>query len=131
MKKVYERPMMVCDQFTADEYVATCTDPTYVFKCDANGGNIGIVYKELGDASRNPEAFDDLDFWFGAQTTSYHACNKESHTLTDRSQIDLEKGYVINTDEGVVPVYIWTENNTTIHCTKDLAVKDWVESNKS
>ena len=48
MKKTWEEPRILVQQFMPNEYVAACGDSgtVYNFVCDAGGGTPGTVYEE-------------------------------------------------------------------------------------
>ena len=130
MKKVYEKPMMMFDVFAADEYVAACeaTSVTeYKFECNAKAA-AGLVFI---DKNRNGRLdWDDLS----ATALGYHACSAtttDTHDITER----LEKGWILYDPENrevMQDVYIWTENNTNVHCTTNIdSAEKWLEANFS
>ena len=110
--------MMMCDVFTADEFVAACeTQTTYDFNCNVDAGLWENIY--------DPETRFPI-VWDG----SYHACGSGEHDVTDLSV--LKKGYVYNLfEEGLDPidVYYWVDGNNSIHCTNDVqTVETWLKS---
>lgn len=117
MKKVYERPMMICDRFAVDEYCAMCGDveKEYYFQCNEDPGFFGIVYGNDGSVI----------------ASSYDDCGA-GHPLTEDELDDLLSGYVIKytEDSGLlpdrVPVLIWRgESGTNCHCTTNVNVETW------
>ena len=48
MRKAYEKPMIQCEQFMANEFVAACHDQNLVYKFECNAGpkDGGIVWME-------------------------------------------------------------------------------------
>ena len=79
MKKSYVRPMMHCEEFAANEYVAACGDENrvYYFECDAPGGN--LYYYRNGDGT--------IDGVYNGTGTaillgSYHPCGDTHEAST-------------------------------------------------
>lgn len=134
MKKVYERPMMVCDQFTADEFVAACTNQNgthYKFKCDASSFKIwgfeagGSVYVENGKKPGLQRTGVNADELLAFAT--YSPC-KEPHVASKSS--DFEVGYLTFLDIEK-DVMVWRgENGRNVHCTPELEIENW-ETTKS
>ena len=132
MKKRYERPVMNAQTFVANEYVASScgeTGTVYKFKCDAGGGQSGNVYQETNGVEGLQKVYDlrngveaDKNLTFGL-LSSYHACGKTHEAPTTD---DFLKGYYDPIGEGkTVPVLIWTENGTNVHCTTNLDIENW------
>ena len=139
MKKLYEKPMMLCDIFTADEYVAACgetVETTYQFKCDA----VALGKAVCMDNGDGVPGLDDILYSvlnYGA-ILGYEPCNaglEETHPITDRDDVVL--GWIYDpTDEkwSLTPdkVYVWTNGGTNIHCTRDIAsVENWKYNQRS
>ena len=108
MKKVYERPTMELEMFKADEYVAACgdTETDYSITCDANSGWIKLLYDKHWDVVA----------W------GHNPCGSTQHQVNEE---DLEDGFVINLEEGVVPVKYWRAGNS-YHLTKEVNKEDWI-----
>jgi len=122
MKKVYEKPMMMCDVFTADEYVAACGDKGthYIFTCNEDAGFVKVVYSAPEIKLENVIA------------GNYYACGKVHYAPTTDEFID---GYVYKDADGDyrpewVPVKIWTDGGTNVHCTLNVDKESW-ETTKS
>ena len=120
MKKAFDMPKIVVEQFVPNEYVAACGDKNKVskFKCDAGGGAPGSVYKE-SNGQDGYQLGDELMTWGG-----YHACGEEHEAPTGN---DFFKGYyrASLTDE-YIPVMIWCgPDGNNIHCTTKLNMSEW------
>lgn len=136
MKTNYHSPMLSVERFTPNEYVAACgsTGTAYGFNC--NAGNPSLKYNVYySDGTPLAHAKQELPFDY------YHACFT-THTADSNSgfhdgyitqQIyDYQitnpdgKGKLVYVGEGEpIPVKIWTNGNTQVHCTTDLDIKNW------
>ena len=111
MKRAYVRPTMVGERFVANEYVAACGDSGVVYKFDCNAGEKGRRYavKDAGILGY------------------YHPCG-EKHEAESNSGFltgyHIDDPYTIRKDENI-PVTIWTNNDTDVHCTTNLDMKKW------
>lgn len=128
MKRTYESPRAYVEEFTPNEYVAACHDwnTVYKFKCDAGGGAEGDVYTSNG-TNLTP-----------GRTRYYHACDATHEAST---QDEFIQGYYIQNggndktgywtilggyrDYEKIPVIIWTEGGTNVHCTTVLDKNEW------
>ncbi len=124
------RPQTVAQRFVANEYVAACGDSGTVYKFECNAGQ-GVTHTD----------------WFG-QTTKYvwRVYDSNGNNLTGNgtygpcgtthsaeSTDDFINGYIDNiytSEKENIPVIIWTEGGTNIHCTTDLDMSTW-ETEKS
>ena len=127
-KRVWENPLTMVQQFVPNEYVAACGDQNlvYKFKCDAGGGAKGDVYTDDG-TNLTPG-------WL----RYYHACSATHEAST---KDDFISGYYVqnggNDTTGYwtlfggwkeyekVPVIIWTDGGTDVHCTTNLNQDSW------
>ena len=128
MKKTWEEPRILVQQFMPNEYVAACGDKNkvYNFKCDAGGGTPGKVYKD----SNNNGMLDLRDEALtGHILETYHACGKTHSAPTNDEFIDGFYVPISNPLE-VTKVIIWTEGGTNVHCTTNLNKDSW-ETEKS
>lgn len=124
MKKTWEEPKIMVQQFMPNEYVATCGDENrvYNFVCDAGGGTPGTVYK---DSNHNGkwDLFGD-EALTGHILPTYHACGETHSAPTDDEFI--EGFYLPNSNPGkAMKVIIWTDGGTNIHCTTNLNINEW------
>ena len=126
MKRKYERPWMVGEEFSPNEFIAACGDSNtvYKFKCDAGGGVPGYVYQETNgqEGLQTGRGGDKL-------LSLYKACGTthEAQTTDDF----LDGYYVTGSGRNVTPVIVWRgpENDNT-HCTENLDMSKW-ETTKS
>ena len=128
MKKTWEEPRIMVQQFMPNEYVAACGDENkvYKFKCDAGGGAPGKVYKDSNNNGRWDLRDEALT---GHILETYYACDKTHSAPTDDEFID--GFYVpISNPLAVTKVIIWTDGGTNVHCTTNL-IKDSWETEKS
>lgn len=120
MKMTWEAPRIEVQPFVANEYVAACGDSgkTYLFKCDAGGGQHGDVYQETN-------GYDGLQWWGDTYMGGYKACGTTHEAESDDEFLN---GYLVTgsgRNEKVTPVIIWTDHGTNIHCTTNLDVNTW------
>ena len=128
MKKTWEEPRILVQQFMPNEYVAACGDKNkvYNFKCDAGDGTPGKVYKDSNNNGRLDLRDEALT---GHILETYHACGKTHSAPTDDEFIDGFYVPISNPLE-VTKVIIWTEGGTNVHCTTNLNKDSW-ETEKS
>ena len=124
MKKTWEEPKIMVQQFMPNEYVATCGDENrvYNFVCDAGGGTPGTVYE---DSNHNGkwDLFGD-EALTGHILPTYHACG-ETHSAPNDDDF-IEGFYLPNSIPGkAMKVIIWTDGGTNIHCTTNLNMNEW------
>ena len=124
MKKTWEEPKIMVQQFMPNEYVAACGDENrvYNFVCDAGGGTPGTVYE---DSNHNGkwDLFGD-EALTGHILPTYHACGETHSAPTDDEFI--EGFYLPNSNPGkATTVIIWTDGGTNIHCTTNLNMNEW------
>lgn len=124
MKKTWEEPKIMVQQFMPNEYVAACGDENrvYNFVCDAGGGTPGTVYE---DSNHNGkwDLFGD-EALTGHILPTYHACGETHSAPTDAEFI--EGFYLPNSNPGkAAKVIIWTDGGTNIHCTTNLNMNEW------
>lgn len=133
MKKRYERPSALIEEFTPNEYVAACGDSgkVYKFKCDAGngfGGNVWLETNGKAGLQKNGgwEGFGKDRKYYRADTylSGYKACGK---THEADSTDDFLNGYYIRYgSDNVQQVIVWRgskKDNT--HCTKNLDINTW------
>ena len=116
MKKTWEEPRILVQQFMPNEYVAACGDENkvYNFKCDAGGGTPGTVYE---DSNHNGK----LDLLRDEALGPYYACGKTHSAPTDDEFI--EGFYLPNSDPfKATKVIIWTDGGTNVHCTTNMSL---------
>lgn len=129
--KAYKKPVLNVEHFVANEFVSACTNEVYKFTCDAGGGEIGDVFTKDGEnLTKNS--------WV---TNYFHACNT-THEASTKDEF-IEGSLVLNDGndkkstyvgfwpfghyEGyeTIPVLIWTDGGTDVHCTTNLKMETW------
>ena len=125
MKRVYERPMMFAQKFTANEYVAACGDSgkIYYFQCTAQAGP--LYYYPQGDGT--------IDGIYNGNKHatllgySYHPCQKKHEASSTNAFYDGFVDYNLNgkCDKGE-EVIVWRgpEGNNG-HATANLNMSSW------
>lgn len=123
IKEAWVSPETKVQQFMANEYVAACGDSGVVYNFECNAGNKNNMYS-VKDARGNSfkvagHKVDGVD-WF------YHPCG-ETHKAESNS--GFVTGYHLDQlytwgDENI-PVVIWTDGGTDIHCTTKLNMNEW------
>ena len=124
VKNVWVQPQTAVQQFVANEYVSSCGDSgtTYLFTCDAGGGESGSVYLETNgkpglQTGRGGDSY----------LSGYYACGTTHEAKSTDAFLD---GYyviehLILPDE-VTPVIVWRgPNNDNTHCTTNLDQDSW------
>lgn len=119
MKRAYVRPTMVGERFVANEYVAACGDiehGNYKFECNAPG----VLNYHYKVRTKSGEVLPG----------KYGPCNATHEAPTNG---DFIEGYIDDVytipDENI-PVFIWIEGGTNVHCTTNLKRESW-ETTKS
>lgn len=121
MKRTWEAPGIMVQEFEANEYVAACGDSGKVYKFTCNAGDRagGWVYLETNGV---PGLQTDRG---GDQYLSgYHACG----TTHEASSTDdfLNGYYVPYGSQTVIPVIVWRgPRNDNTHCTTNLDMSTW------
>lgn len=135
-RRVWTRPLTEVQKFEANEYVAACGDHgiTYLFTCDAGGGDSGTVYVEnngVAGLQTDRQWIQTGDwlwqgYWQEADQSlgGYHACGT---THEANSQDGFLKGYYDPYwSGGVTDVIIWRgPHNNNVHCTTNLDQDSW------
>lgn len=135
MKKTWEEPRILVQQFMPNEYVAVCgaSGTVYKFVCDAGNGVWGSVYQETngqpglqayGQNSDNRiSTYQESLFW--GPVGGYHACGTIHEAESNSGFFD---GYYCakGDTDNPVPVIIWKgEHSNDVHCTTELDIKNW------
>lgn len=127
-KKSWVQPLAVVQQFAANEYVAACGDSGTVYNFECNAGNKDSTYNVYYEDGSEVSGTEGLSY--------YHPCNKK-HEANEGT--GFYSGYMIETtyEYGLfgrvrehevgekIPVIIWTDNNTNVHCTTNLDMSNW------
>ena len=145
-KKIWTAPVAQVEQFMANEYVAKCKDTEnkyYAFKCDAGyvrsgwgGYSIeGDVWE--GGTVANGQISNGTNLTKG-KYSYYHACGathyipEADYASTFTSGYFNEGRYDDSTKGTFIPVIIWTDGGTDVHCTESLGERvQVVQGNKS
>lgn len=129
--KVWRRPLTEVQKFEANEYVAACGDSgtTYLFTCDAGGGESGNVYVE-SNGVEGLQTRSSGSWWAGNYVPAddslggYHACGT-SHEADSDDEF-LNGYYVPYWSDDVTKVIIWRgPHNNNVHCTTNLNKDEW------
>lgn len=131
----WERPMAVVDAFVANEFVSACGDSGVVYNFECNAGKKNKHYDVFTADGRNITSNDGPWHY-------YHLCHKTHQAEEDSGFI---KGFIVDNNgndqltyttwwDGQTHEYpktdviIWTNNNTNVHCTTKLNMKEWSTS---
>ena len=129
-KMIWTRPIAEVEQFMPNEYIAGCKDTEnhyYKFVCDAGNPIANTVYYERNKVE-GLQIGEGGDYW---RTNTYHPCGEIHYApLVNQDFID---GYILTGWNGEYDkVLIWTDNNTDVHCTKQLIDEvEIIKGNKS
>lgn len=115
------RPKAIVEKFMPNEYIAACGDSgtVYNFECNAGiqySGNDNYHYKVWTSSGR---VLADWDSGYYGPCGITHQADSNDEFLN---------GYMddINTRENEnIPVIIWTNNGTDVHCTTNLDMSQW------
>ncbi len=129
MKKEYTSPLIICEEFQVDEYVAACGDSGTVYNFECNAGLADKKYAIKDSYNRPVTIAGKL---MDGSNRYFHPCGK-----THQASVDSEfiRGYHIDdigtryTDENI-GVVVWVDNAKGIHCTTELDIDSW-ETTKS
>lgn len=150
MKRTYVRPMMVNEEFTANEYIAACGDSGVVYKFTCDAGYVEMTHEKTGfltgpcgcgeyHGNNVPSGtYKAKASWYvttGKNRTgsslmngysSYSPCGSTHEAESDGV---FKAGYMdrIGTNEYEnIPVMTWAgERNNNIHCTTNLDMNSW------
>lgn len=127
MKKKWIEPQILVQKFVPNEYVAACGDSGVVYKFDCNAGRKDHRYA-VKDGNGNVARIAGL-YMDGGQSWGgnyYHPCGEKHEAESDSGFLT---GYHIDDmstrEDDNIPVIIWTENNTDVHCTTNLDMSKW------
>lgn len=123
MKKRWEEPMILVQQFVANEYVAACGDSGTVYNFECNAGEKGNRYA-VKDAKGEVATISGM--YMDGYSYFYYPCG-ETHEAESNS--GFLEGYHLDDpktwyDENI-KVIIWTKNSTDVHCTTKLDMNSW------
>lgn len=129
MRKTWEEPRIIVQEFVANEYVAACGDENkvYNFKCDAKGGELYYYPQSDGKIDGVHVGSDPAD-----RLGNYHPCaaNHEAR-VTD----DFYDGFVrhyygpFGSFHYDTQVIVWRgSKNDNGHATENLTMNSWTTS---
>lgn len=124
MKKTWEEPRILVQQFMPNEYVAACgaSGTVYNFECNAGEKNKHYAVKDAnGDVATISGMYMDGDWYYYHPCGETHKAESDSGFLTGYHLDDPETWWK---DENI-KVIIWTQNNTDVHCTTKLDMNEW------
>lgn len=131
----WERPMAVVDAFVANEFVSACGENHKVYNFECNAGESDKRYDVFTADGHN--LTPDQDYWLFKTPGYYYPCHETHEAAEDSGFI---KGYMIDNggndhltyrgggktyEYPKTEVIIWTNNNTNVHCTTNLDMKEW------
>lgn len=118
-KMEWSRPEAVVEKFVANEYVAACGDSGTVYKFKCNAGTYGHRYTVWTERNNY------LAGGWGSRFEYYSPCNETHEASSDDEFI---KGYMDDQStpsNEKIPVIIWTDRGTDVHCTTNLDKNTW------
>lgn len=131
MKRVYENPRMVVEQFEANEYIAACGDSGTVYKFECNAGSKWNSYHVyLNGPDGKAYTSDDID-WSArsGNLRTYSPCGAthEASTTDDFPAGYMHKvsGWNNKNTGNPISVIVWTDGGTNTHCTANLDMDSW------
>ena len=122
MKRRYERPSAYIEEFTPNEYVAACGDHGKVYEFECNAGEKDKQYDVYYIDGGRKKYLTTGGGWFGNYS---HPCGTTHKAEEGTGFID---GYIDDQNtrkDEKIPVVIWTNNGTNVHCTTNLNMKEW------
>lgn len=138
-KKPYCKPTMRFDRFVPNEYIAACSDKeggtSYMFECNAGDSDkTYYIHTGVTGSGRNQRAnYATISgLYLGPDGGYYHPCN-ETHEASTTD--DFLTGYFLDNTRTreieSIPVTIWTDGGTNVHCTTQLDKNTWAKNNAS
>lgn len=128
MKKTWEEPRILVQQFMPNEYVAACGASGVVYNFECNAGSRWNEYNVYLEDD-TPYATSGRDYG-GCHTdySGYYPCGETHKADSDSGFL---KGYMYKQDflgedtGSKIDVIIWTKNYTDVHCTTKLKMDEW------
>lgn len=122
MTEKWTRPMAEVQQFAANEYVAACGDggTWYNFTCDAGKGTYHWIL-----LVPTKYVWTVKDKSGKVLANAYGPC-EETHQAS--SSDEFLEGFIDDNFTSIdehIPVIIWTDGGTNVHCTTNLNKQDW------
>ena len=124
MKKTWEEPRILVQQFMPNEYVAACGDggKTYNFECNAGEPYTAYAVKDAsGKLAKISGSYMDGIVHFYTPCGETHEAESDSGFLEG---YHLDDPLTPWKDENI-PVIVWTNNDTNVHCTTKLNMNEW------
>lgn len=123
MKKEYVSPLIICEKFQVDEYVAACGDSGTVYKFECNAGIRNNHYAIKDSAGRVATiAGKRVD----GSRLYYHTCHATHEAESDS---EFLTGYHLDDsrtwEDEEISVIIWVDREKDIHCTTNLDMNTW------
>lgn len=132
----WKKPMAVVDAFVANEFVSSCGENHKIYNFECNAGEKNKHYDVFTADGHNITSYN-------SRWQSYHPCHKTHQAAEDSGFI---KGFIVDNNGNdqltytkwsfetmswktyeypKTDVIIWTDNNTNVHCTTNLNMKEW------
>lgn len=136
-KRMYIKPVLESETFVPQNYIAACGDSgkIYKFTCDGGGGQKGDVYTNSGT-----NLTEGISHYYHACNTKHDAPSEDEFirgTFIANGGNDQKRHWVWDgisqghmEDYPSIPVIIWTDGGTNVHCTENLDITSW-ETTKS
>ena len=123
MKKTWEEPRILVQQFMPNEYVAACGDSGVVYNFECNAGEEDTNYAVKDSKGKVATiSGSKMDGWL-----SYYSPCGETHKADSNS--GFLTGYHLDnpwtSEDEHIEVIICTKNNTDVHCTTQLDMNKW------
>lgn len=128
MKKRWEEPQILVQQFVANEYVAACGDSGVVYNFECNAGKQNSSYNVYLEDGR-PYATSGRDSGgcikdYGGYTPCGDKHQADSNSVFLKGYM-YEQGFFGGNTGRRIDVIIWTNNYTDVHCTENLNMSTW------
>ncbi len=126
-KLTWERPRTLVQEFEPNVCETTCSSGT-VYKFECNAGDSSGKYDVVLDNGTN--LTPDEHYWDGTTTIYYHPCGKTHESPTSETYYSGKLYFSNGNDDRIrnsrsIPVLIWTDGGTNVHCTTNLNKEDW------
>lgn len=128
MRKTWEEPRILVQEFVANEYVAACGDSGVVYNFECNAGDRRSSYNVyLADGT--PYATSGRDYG-GCKNDyySYSPCGEKHEAESDSGFLNgymYKQGWFGENTGNKIDVIIWTDNYKDVHCTTQLDMNKW------
>lgn len=123
MKKTWEEPRILVQQFMPNEYVAACGDSGVVYNFECNAGKKGTHYA-VKDANGDVATISGM--YMNGILPFYTPCGETHQAESDSGFLEgYHLDYPRTQEDENIKVVIWTNNNTDVHCTTKLDMNKW------